>query len=96
MKYFGSWQLNVSTPLVAELYTAFSIWGVILGFLLLGKMIYKIDQWSYSYEPIKNIAVLFVYWNDYIYFTRVITCFSGFHRGISCINVFYFFCVQNI
>ena len=67
MKYFGSWQLNVSTPLVAELYTAFSIWGVILGFLLLGKMIYKIDQWSYSYEPIKiSLFCLFTGMTTYI------------------------------
>lgn len=67
MKYFGSWQLNVSTPLVAELYTAFSIRGVILGFLLLGKMIYKIDQWSYSYEPIKiSLFCLFAGMTTYI------------------------------
>ena len=67
MKYFGSWQLNVSTPLVAELYTAFSIWGVILGFLLLGRMVYKIDQWSYSCDPIKiSLFCLFAGMTTYI------------------------------
>ncbi len=43
--YYGSWQLNVSTPLVAEAFFAFGWLGLAVVGIITGKIVRKIDSW---------------------------------------------------
>lgn len=56
--YFGSWQNNVSFPLIGEFYFSFGIIGIIVLSFVIGKIICKLDSWTQSKNQWKQIIFL--------------------------------------
>lgn len=87
---FGSWQINVSTPFIAELYFAFGSLGCILGGILMGRIVAKIDSWSLDNNLLKQgIFCIIVGMSIYILRGSLLAAFA-FTGGLILSMIFIF------